>query len=116
MRKINKEWTILLCLFFFLLTACSQHQQNLSDVDTTNLAQLESVRVQPMSPSTAQTELSGLRSKSLKDTAMSLGAQGGLAWASDQMNTQLNNDRKYLDSVFNFYSMVLSHGVLPPVL
>ena len=47
---------------------------------------------------------------------MSIGAQGGLAWASDQLNVKLEQDRKYLDTIFNFNAMMLSHGVMPPVL
>ncbi|MHB1222132.1 MAG: type IV secretory system conjugative DNA transfer family protein, partial [Gammaproteobacteria bacterium] len=48
--------------------------------------------------------------------AMSIGAQGGLAWASEKINLQLNIDSKYLETIFNFNAMVLSHGVMPPVL
>lgn len=109
--------TLLLSMFILsLLTACSQHQQNIDDIDTTNLAQLENVRVRPLSPSGSKTELSQLRVKSLQDSAMSIGAQGGLAWASDKINMRMSKDGKYLDSIFNFNAMMLSHGVLPPVL
>lgn len=103
----------------FALTGCaSERQQNLDNIDTTNLSQLENVKIQPMSPSgsTNQTSLSQLRAKSLQDSAMSIGAQGGLAWASDQINAKLDQDKKYLNSIFNFSAMVLSHGVVPPVL
>src|SRR5579872_607791 len=47
---------------------------------------------------------------------MSLGAQAGLAWASEKINIQLEKDRIYLESIFNFNAMMLSHGVIPPVL
>ncbi|HEX4045406.1 MAG TPA: type IV secretory system conjugative DNA transfer family protein [Gammaproteobacteria bacterium] len=105
-------------IVFLLLSACSQHQQNLSDVDTANLAQLKNVHVTPNSPSSSasKTDLSALRAKSLEDSAMTIGAQGGLAWASEQINANMQKDRKYLDSIFNFNGMVLSHGVMPPVL
>lgn len=102
--------------FLLSLTACAPRQQNLADIDTTNLAQLQSVRVYPTTSSSKRTELSQLRVKSLKESAMGVGAQGGLAYASQLMNTSMNKDRQYLDSVYNFYGMVLSHGVLPPVL
>lgn len=111
MQKIKLP--ALLC-FFTLLTACSQH--NSLNIDTANLSELESVQVQPLTPANNASGLSGLRVKSLKDSAMSIGAQGGLAWASEQMNVKMNEDSKYLDSIFNFDSMVLSHGVMPPVL
>lgn len=114
---MNKK-TFFVCMFILsLLTGCgSQRYQDLDNVDTTNLAQLESVRVAPRPHSGSKTELSQLRVKSLQDSAMSIGAQGGLAWASEAMNKRTEKDRKYLDSIFNFNAMMLSHGVIPPVL
>jgi defect-in-organelle-trafficking protein DotC len=103
-------------LCYLMLSACT-HQTTLSSVDTTNLSQLENISVPPRpSPATTTQELSGLRLKALKETAMSLGAQGGLAWASERMNSQLSKDSKQLDGVFNFNVMILDHGVIPPVL
>jgi defect-in-organelle-trafficking protein DotC len=115
MQKTKNQ--LLICSLLFLLSACSStSHQSLSNVDTTNLSQLENIRVAPPTEETNKTELSGLRAKALKDTAMSLGAQGGLAWASERINQKTQNDRKYLDTIFNFNAMMLSHGVLPPVL
>lgn len=107
---------LLSAIFFLLLNACSQKYENLASVDTANLQQLENVRVQERPPSDQKIGLSSLRSRSLIDSAMSIGAQGGLAWASNEMNRSMNEDRKYLDTIFNFNGMMLSHGVLPPVL
>lgn len=109
---------ILLSLFIpGMLSACaSSDQQNLDNVDTANMSQLENVRVHPLSPSASKTQLSNLRVKMLKDSAMSIGAQGGLASASEQINSRMAQDKKYLDTIFNFDAMVLSHGVIPPVL
>lgn len=106
----------LIAILLTVLSACSTYQQNSDNVDTANLSQLEQVKVKPLSPSKSKSELSQMRIKSLQDSAMSVGAQGSLAWAATQMNARMNEDRKYLDSTFNFYAMVLSHGVLPPVL
>jgi defect-in-organelle-trafficking protein DotC len=106
---------VLLSACFSLLTACS-HQQNLSSIDTANLSQLQGVRVTPPTPGSTPTGTSDLRGRAIKDTAMSLGAQGGLAWSSDEINSWLEKDKKYLDSIFNFSAMMLEHGVLPPVL
>jgi defect in organelle trafficking protein DotC len=115
---MNKKFFLLCMLTLGLLSAgcSSQRQINLDNVDTANLSQLESVRVNPRSPSGTRTEISQLRVKSLQDSAMSIGAQGGLAFASEQMNIRTDKDRKYLDSIFNFNAMMLTHGVLPPVL
>lgn len=116
MPKINRYLLLTLMVMLAMLSACSQHQQNLSNIDTANLSQLESVRVDPSAASANKTELGQLRSKSLKDSSMSIGAQGGLAWASEKINAKLNQDHRYLDTIFNFNAMVLSHGVIPPVL
>ncbi len=113
---MKKKSILLSGLMLTMLTACATHQQNFDNIDTTNLSQLEAVRVEALSPSAAKTELSQLRIRSLQDSALAIGAQGGLAWASEQINAHLNKDRKYLDSIFNFNTMVLSHGVMPPVL
>lgn len=107
---------IIFSMFVLLLTACSPNYQNYATVDTTNLSQLQNVRVAPRPRPGRQTELSGLRARSLRDSAMSIGAQGGLAYASRHMNERMNKDRIYLDTIFNFNGMMLSHGVLPPVL
>lgn len=107
---------IISSLIILLLTACSHSEINLANVDTTNLYDLESVHTSPRSPSNSKNQLSNLRVRVLEDNAMSLGAQGGLAWASEKMNARMKLDRKYLDTVFNFDAMVLSHGVIPPVL
>lgn len=103
-----------------LVSACTttHTDPNLNNVDTANLAQLESVRNTPITPNTTNNgnDVSPMRAKMLQDTAMSLGAQGGLAWASQRINAKLAADRKYLETIYNFNAMMLSHGVLPPVL
>lgn len=107
---------LLLCICFLALVSCATYQENLDNIDTTNLAQLENIRVAPRPRLSNNSELSGLRITSLEDSAMGLGAQGGLAWAAAKLNAQMNQDRRYLDTIYNFNGMVLSHGVLPPVL
>lgn len=110
-----------LILFITLgLCACSamRSSSNVNNVDTANLAQLEAVRNDPTRADTTNngTEVSPMRAKMLEDTAMSVGAQGGLSWASQRINVKLESDRKYLETIYNFNAMMLSHGVLPPVL
>lgn len=107
MQKIK-----ILLLAVFLLNGCVQHMQN---VDTMNISQLESIS-QDSLKTPVSADVTKMRNKLLNDTAMSLGAQGGLAWASEKINAQLEKDRTYLNSIFNFNAMMLSHGVLPPVL
>lgn len=107
------------CAIFVILalsvTACARHQEN-TNIDTTNLYQLESVRVKPHQASESSGDMGQLRVKALRDSAMSLGAQAGLASAYEQINNRMNRDRKYLDTIYNFHALVLSHGVIPPIL
>lgn len=109
---------LLLPALFVTLTACSNHQQNLSNVDTANLAQLKGVQVslQPSTSSSGPEATGALRSRSLKDSALSIGAQGALAYSSVQINAWLEKQHKHLDSIFNFNALMLQHGVMPPVL
>jgi defect in organelle trafficking protein DotC len=113
---MNRKQFFLGFFMLFLLAACSNNQQNLDNIDTTNLAQLECIRVETIRASSSKACFSNLRVRLLKDSAMSIGAQAGLAWASQQMNIRMNKDRKYLDTIYNFNGMMLSHGVIPPVL
>jgi defect in organelle trafficking protein DotC len=107
-----KRYATLIVILF--LTACASHRQA---IDPTNLNDLENIQEDPNPVATSSDpELSSLRAKALQDTAMSLGAQGGLAWSSEQMNARLEKDKWYLETIYNFNGMMLTHGVLPPVL
>jgi defect-in-organelle-trafficking protein DotC len=105
-------------LSFLLLSACASRQptMDLSTVDTTNFQQLENVYAKSRTHDMKQNTLSDLRIKALQDIAMTIGAQSGLAWSSGQINMRLEKDSKYLGSIYNFYALVLDHGVMPPVL
>lgn len=100
------------------LTACTSTR--VREIDATNIYQLEALRDETPPGQAAGTPqgtgLSSLRIKALEDTAMSIAAQGGLAWSSKQINARLLRDKWYLETVYNFNGMMLSHGVLPPVL
>lgn len=114
-REKFKLHRCLIAIGFLLLSSCWS-SKTVINVDTTNLSQLEDVYVQPRTYTGTRTTLSNLRVKSLQDSAMSIAAQGGLAWASRRINARMEKDTKFLDSIFNFNGMVLSHGVIPPVL
>lgn len=106
----------LLLVSTLLVNACAVRVQNLDAIDTTNYNQLISVKYIPRSPSTARVTSSNLRARMLEDSALSIGAQAGLAWASEKINVQMTHDRRYLDTIYNFSGMMLTHGVIPPVL
>lgn len=114
-----KPKVIIIFLFLIVMTAC--HTQH-TVVDMTNLNDLENIpseegpipSTEPI-PNPAPSE-SSIRLRAIADTALTLGAQGGLAYASKQINQRINEDKWHLDTIYNFNGMMLSHGVLPPVL
>ncbi|MBA3661640.1 MAG: type IV secretory system conjugative DNA transfer family protein [Gammaproteobacteria bacterium] len=91
-------------------------ETNLEGIDTTDIYQLENIRVQARVAPSSHPSGSPIRTQALQESALSMGAQSGLAWASTRMNTRMSDDRKYLDTIFNFNGMMLTHGVIPPVL
>lgn len=112
---------ILLCAVIVASLSACRHEEDYTNIDTTNLIQLENAHAGDSSSSACNGGESSpasntLRHKALEDSAMSIGAQAGLAWSSQMMNKRMLKDRKYLDTIFNFNGMVLSHGIMPPVL
>lgn len=57
-----------------------------------------------------------IREMGLKETALSLGAQSGLAARAKQIDDQLVKQTRRLDAIYNFNALILEHNVLPPVL
>ncbi len=113
----GRLFQLLVIFLSVALTSCSSRQQNLDNINTTNMQQLESVQVTMNTGSSpSKNELSPLRAKALRDTAMSLGAQAGLASASEKINAHTATRRKDLETIYNFNALMLAHGVLPPVL
>ncbi len=107
-----KPFVFIAIIAFTLLTACTSTHSHVNPMNINDLQNMsaDSSDLPPAS------EVSQIRLKALQDTAMGLGAQGGLAWASQQINKRTERDKWYLETIYNFNGMMLSHGVLPPVL
>lgn len=114
MLKINLFCLTSILCFAAFISGCSTNRSQ--TIDPTNLAQLQNVNGNEPTHILAAPEISQLRVKALQDTAMSLAAQGGLAWASQQINARLEHDKWSLETTYNFNAMMLNHGVLPPIL
>jgi defect-in-organelle-trafficking protein DotC len=70
-----------------------------------------------LSPSkTARQSVSPIRIQMLRDTALSLGAKGGLAFRAKEINAISLKHTNLLQRIFNFYGMLLDDNVLAPVL
>ena len=57
-----------------------------------------------------------IREMALRETALSLGAQSGLAWRARYIDDQLTKQTRHLDAIYDFNALVLENNVLPPVL
>lgn len=57
-----------------------------------------------------------VRETALKETALGLGAQSGLASEADHINLSLVQQARVLDTVYDFNSLLLEANILPPVL
>lgn len=61
-------------------------------------------------------QVNPIRFAAIRQAAMSLGAQGALAWQTRNINMALQQESVFLDQVFDFNQLLLNHNVLPPVL
>lgn len=100
-----------------LLTGCAQHQSQAPTTASESLAGLMSMSSTngAIGRSTSK-QMTKIREMALREIALSLGAQSGLAWRSKQINEQLIKQTRQMDSIFDFNALVLEHNVLPPVL
>lgn len=95
-----------------LLTSCAS-QSTL--VNTDHLSELENLN-SASNYASNEKDISNLREESIKETALTLGAQSGLAYRSKKINQSLEKQEAHLNNVFNFGPLMLEHSVLPPVL
>lgn len=61
-------------------------------------------------------KINAIRLKAIQNSATELGAKGGLAWRSVQINRILEQSSSHLDQVFSFSRLLINHAVLPPVI
>lgn len=101
-----------------LLASCaSVNQQSNNAVNTDTLAGLQAMA------NTAKPGVNGnqknnnkFRETALKETALSLGAQAGLASRAKTIDDELVKATRHLDTIYDFNALLLDNNVLPPVL
>lgn len=104
---------ILMIVFFILCEGCGRHRVMPSTDSLEGLKAMSSPRgsrVQKL-PSMGR-----IREMGLKETALSLGAQSGLAARAKKIDDELVKQQRRLDEIFNFNALVIEHNILPPVL
>lgn len=63
-----------------------------------------------------QASMNKIRETAIKDTALSIGAQTGLAVRAKEIDNELITQQRYLDKIYDFNALILEHNVMPPVL
>lgn len=96
-----------------ILAGCSAFSPKpIGDLDS--LASISNLTQEAVEASYSQE--TRMRNDLLKETALSLGARGGLAARLGEINASLEKRSDYLDTVFNFRALILANNILPPVL
>ena len=110
---MKKSYIFAAVLLSIALAGCATTRtENVDTMNLTNIQQLSSNNT----PQKAGTGIGHIRLDALREAATTLGAQGGLAWRSKQIDKSLTEETRSLDQIFNFNNLLLDHNVLPPVL
>jgi defect-in-organelle-trafficking protein DotC len=85
-----------------------------------SLEEMQEIRKVGRDPAVSSAE-DRLRAPALRDAALSYGARGGLAWASQQINRELNDQAPELSRTFDFKRFLIRQPagdvtLLPPVI
>ena len=102
-------------LIALLVSACAP-ATNRQVGDTDSLAGLQAMTNTKTASARNMPSTGKIREMALKETALSLGAQSGLAWRAKYIDDALVKQTRYLDAIYDFNALVLEHNVLPPVL
>lgn len=106
---------VLITCFVLLLVACTSSSNKLPG-DTGSLAGLQAMANTQSKKAQKRQSMGRIREMALRESALSLGAQSGLAWRARIIDDQLTKQARNLDAVYDFNALVLEHNILPPVL
>ncbi len=99
-----------------LCVGCASHRTAVELGDTNSLPGLQSMYAPKGSRIKKLPSMGKIREMALRETALSLGAQSGLAARAKTIDDELTRQNRNLDAIYNFDALVLEHNVLPPVL
>lgn len=111
---MKKRWLALIMTSLLVVGCGTTTVHTNYEVTPEELQKLKAL--ERMSRSKEGDENNQIRFMALTDTALSVGARGGLDWRTKQINAQLRGEKDQLDEVFNFRALVLNENILPPVL
>lgn len=98
-----------------MLCACATNNDDSADANISTLSGLQNLSTASKAKKD-DADVSALRGQAIQETALTLGAQSGLAWRAKQINANLETKAQNLRNIFNFGALMLDHGVQPPVL
>jgi defect-in-organelle-trafficking protein DotC len=100
------------------IVACSSVNNNngVQVGDTDSLAGLQAMSNTKSRTARNMPTTGKVREMALRETALSLGAQSGLAWRAKYIDEELVKQTRNLDAIYDFNSLILENNVLPPVL
>ena len=107
-------WGSLLLSSLFLSACASGVTEQTGNTDC--LAGLQGLSAPAPTVDVQKDKVTAMREDALKDVAMSVGAQAGLHWRSNQINALLTEKSTVLDQTYDFNRLLLAHNILPPVL
>ncbi|CAM4412159.1 MAG: hypothetical protein LEGION0398_MBIBDBAK_00304 [Legionellaceae bacterium] len=84
-------------------------------IDTSKRNELEKLNVEVVTRQKT-TSINTMRLTALRETAMTISAQSGLAQRANEIDAILEKRERQLSQIFNFDGMMLPQNVLPPVL
>lgn len=115
MRKLIRNITVFLLAGFVI--ACTPKAYGPAG-DTESLSGLKAMSTTRKGSERQATRASQskIREMALRETALSLGAQAGLASRAKSIDDQLVKQTRHLDAIFDFKSLILDNNILPPVL
>lgn len=112
---IRKTYAVMLIL---LASSCAgvSHQANQTG-DTATLAGLQAMANASKPSINGDPQANNkFRETAIKETALSLGAQSGLAARAKTIDDELVKETRNLDAIYDFKALLLDNNVLPPVL
>jgi defect-in-organelle-trafficking protein DotC len=112
MLKFIRDFTITLTL---LCVGCTPYR-NPQLGDTESLAGLQAMSSPKGGRAQRYPSMGKIREMALKEIALSVGAQSGLAFRAKKIDDELTKQRRTLDTIYNFNALILEHNIVPPVL
>jgi defect in organelle trafficking protein DotC len=113
MQKLNLIKLIISLTLIISISGCGWNKQT---GNTDSLAGLKAMSTTKRATNISKKQMGRIREEALKETALSLGAQSGLAHRADEIDDNLLKQARNLDKIYNFTALMLEHNIQPPVL